>query len=133
MTHQKDRIQTPLSKAKGLGAAHEGTTHWFHQRLTAVALIPLVLWFVWSIVGLSDATYVEFIVWMSKPFNAVASIALILTAFYHAALGCQVIVEDYFHHEGLKLAKLIGIKVFFAFGALICVFSILKIAFTAGF
>jgi len=132
MKNNKNDLSTPLSRAKGLGAAGDGTTHWFHQRITAVALIPLVIWFVWSIIGLKDASYVDFVVWIGKPFNAIVLISFILASFYHAALGCQTIIEDYFHHEGFKIFKLIGTKLFFALGAIACVFSILKIAFTAG-
>lgn len=126
---EKDGLKTPLSRARGLGSARDGVSHWMHQRVTAVANIPLVLWFVWSIVHLKGASHIEFTTWLAQPLNAILMILLVLSVFYHAALGTQVIAEDYIHHEGLKIIKLIGIKLFFIVTGVACIFSILKIAF----
>lgn len=126
---EKDGIKTPLARARGLGSAGHGASHWMHERVTSLALVPLVLWLVWSIIGLTGADYQSFTTWQAKPLNAVLMILLILTGFYHAALGCCVIAEDYIHHEGLKTLKLIGIKAFFLAASVACVFSVLKIAF----
>jgi len=123
-------LETPLAKAKGLGSAHEGVHHWMHQRLTAIANIPLVLWFVWSVVHLNGADYETFTGWLGQPINAVLMILLILSVFYHAVLGAQVIVEDYIQCKWFKLMKLIGQKLFFIALGVACIFSILKVAFT---
>ena len=128
MKKNKD-FTSPLARAKGLGSAHEGVHHWMHQRITAIALIPLVIWLVWSIIDLKEATYTEFTTWLAAPWNAVLMILIILTAFYHAVLGVQVVVEDYIHCECFKMFKLIGTKLFFFAAAVACIFSVLKIAF----
>lgn len=125
-------IKTPLGRARGLGSAHDGVQHWWHQRVTAVANIFLGIWFAYSIVDLAGAEYLEFTGWLAQPLNAILMILFILSTFYHAALGSQVIAEDYIHHEGLKMVKLVGIKLFFTAMTVAAVFSILKIAFVAG-
>ena len=121
-----------LKKAKGLGAAHEGVHHWLGQRITAIANIPLVIWLLYSLYGLQEATYEEFTSWLAVPFHAILMCLFILSTFYHAVLGAQVITEDYIHHKGFKLFKLIGQKLVFIAMGVACLFSILKIAFTAG-
>lgn len=123
-------IKSPLARAKGLGAAHEGTGHWWHQRVTAVSNLVLMLWLVWSVVNMSGWTYAEFTAWLAAPVNAILMLLAVVSVFCHAALGTQVIAEDYIHHEGLKIVKLAGIKLFFTATAIACIFSILKIAFT---
>lgn len=128
----KDVYAAPLKKAKGLGSAHEGADHWMKQKITAVANVPLLIWLIWSIVGLQGASYEEFSLWLASPLNAILMILMIISVTYHAKLGTQVITEDYVHHEGFKMMKLIGQKVFFFTIAVACIFSVLKIAFTAG-
>jgi succinate dehydrogenase / fumarate reductase membrane anchor subunit len=123
-------IKSPLAKARGLGAAG-GTEHWMAQRITAVALIPLVLWLVYSIVNLIGASHAEFLAWQAMPLNAILMIALVIAALYHGFLGAQVVIEDYIHHEGFKMFKLIGTKLFFVLMGIAAIFSILKIAFGA--
>ena len=124
-----ESIQTPMAKARGLGSAKKGVEHWWHQRLTAIANIPLVLWLVYSILQLKGADYLAFTTWLADPVNAVLMILFVISTFYHAVLGSQVVIEDYIHCECLKLAKLIAQKlVFFALG-IACIFSVLKIAF----
>ncbi len=125
-------LKSPLARARGLGSAREGTDHWFMQRVTAIANIPLMLWLIWSIVQMPGWSYAEFTSWLAQPVNSILMILAVLSTFYHAALGTQVIAEDYIHHEGLKIFKLIGIKLFYFAGAVACIFSILKIALTAG-
>jgi succinate dehydrogenase / fumarate reductase, membrane anchor subunit len=122
------KIQTPLARARGLGSAHHGTGHWIVQRVTAIALIPLVLWLAWSVITLAGADYDTFTAWLAWPLNAVGMILFIIASFYHAALGLQVIIEDYVHCECLKIAKLLAVNLgLFALGAA-CVFSVLKVA-----
>lgn len=122
-------IRTPMAKAKGMGAAHNGTEHWFMQRVTAIALLFLSPWFIWSMMQHAGASYAEMHAWLSYPVNAVLMILFVVTAFYHAALGSQVVIEDYIHCEGFKMVKLIGMKLFFSATIVACVFAILKVAF----
>lgn len=121
-------IKTPLARARGLGSAKDGVEHWMAQRITAIANIPLMLWLVWSIVSLNGASHAEFTNWLAQPVNAILMILVVLSVFYHAKLGSQVVTEDYIHHEGLKMVKLIGQKLFFFAMAVACIFSVLKIA-----
>lgn len=121
-------IKSPLARARGLGAAHEGTDHWMKQRITAIANIPLIIWFVFSVVSLKGASHAEFTSWLAEPVNAVLTILLVISTFYHAVLGSQVVVEDYIHSEWFKMLKLIGMKLFFFALAVACIFSVLKIA-----
>lgn len=126
--HNKNRIQSPLAKARGLGSAGHGSHHWMAQRVTAIANIPLVLWLVYSVVALVGADYETFTSWLAQPINAVLMILFIISTFYHAALGLQVVIEDYIHCEAMKMFKLIGIKLaLFALGVA-AIFSILKVA-----
>lgn len=122
-------IKTPLARARGLGSARDGVEHWFQQRVTAIANIPLVIWFVYSVVDLAGADYATFTNWLQQPLNAILMILFIISTFYHAKLGTQVVVEDYIHDEGFKIVKLIGMKLFFFGIGVACIFSILKIAF----
>jgi succinate dehydrogenase / fumarate reductase membrane anchor subunit len=124
-THSK--FNTPLKNAKGLGSAHHGSKDWMYQRLMSIALIPLMFWFMWSILALRGATHAEFTGWLADPVNAILMILTIFSVFFHAMLGVQVIVEDYIHHTVLRMIKLIGNKFFFIGTAVICIFAILKI------
>ena len=91
------KFRTPLSHARGLGSAQEGTGHWWAQRLTAIALVPLTLWFVWSVIGLMGADYQTVHDWVAQPMNAGLLLVFIYATFYHSMLGLQVIIEDYVH------------------------------------
>lgn len=128
----QESIQSPLAKARGAGSARSGVTHWWHQRLTAVAALPLMLWLACSATQLHGASYNDFTSWLSEPINAILMILSILTIFYHAALGVQVIIEDYVHHEGHKIFKLIAVKFYFIAAAVACLFAVLKIALGHG-
>ena len=123
-----DGLKSPLARARGLGAAGHGSEHWMAQRLTAIANIPLVLWFAYSVVALHDTDYAGFIVWLAQPLNAILMILLIVSGLYHATLGIQVITEDYIHSEGFKAIKLMLQKLLFIALGVASVFSILKIA-----
>ena len=125
---ENEGIKSPLGRARGLGSAGHGSDHWMKQRITAIANIPLVIWFVFSVVSLRGATHAEFTSWLAEPVNAILAILFIVSTFYHGVLGSRVVVEDYIHHEWFKLLKLIGTKLFFFALAVACVFSILKIA-----
>ena len=125
-------MKSKMAQAKGLGASGEGVHDWMFIRITALANIPLVLWLVVSMAGLKGAPYLVFLAWVSSPQNAVLLILLVISVFYHAVLGSQEIIEDYIHHKGFKMFKLIGQRLFFFALGVACIFSILKIAFTAG-
>lgn len=121
-------MRTAIGLIRGRGSAREGVGHWKLQRLTAIANVPLALWFVACAVSLSGAGYAAVRDWLSGPFNATMMLLLVLSTFYHARLGLQVVVEDYVHHEGIKIATLVAITfVVFLLGGL-CAMSILKVA-----
>ena len=122
-------LRSDIGKVRGLGSAKEGVAHWWAQRLTAIALVPLVLWFVAEIARLAGADVAVVRAWIASPVVAVLLVLLIGTTFHHAQLGMQVVIEDYVHHEGAKLAGIVLVKLAaFALGAA-AVVSVLKIAF----
>lgn len=124
-------IQTPLARAKGLGSAKSGTHHWWMQRLTAILLVPLMLWLVWSFLHMATADHAYFINWLAKKSHALTMIVAVLVTFYHAMLGTQVIIEDYIHEPFKKHLSLIALKLFCLIGTVECIYAILKIAFRA--
>jgi succinate dehydrogenase / fumarate reductase membrane anchor subunit len=121
-------IKTSAKRVHGLGSAKEGVHHWWMQRLTAVLLIPLSLWFVASLWYLFGATRAELIDWLSGPISCTFLILLILAGFYHAKLGMQVVIEDYvsnkFWHTWLQVVVTLGCSTL----ATACVVSVLKLA-----
>jgi succinate dehydrogenase / fumarate reductase membrane anchor subunit len=122
-------MRTPISRVRGLGSAKEGVQHWWMQRLTAIALIPLTVWFVVSMIYLGSADHATVAAWMANPLTAVLALLLIVATFYHLALGLQVVVEDYVHGEAAKMFCLIAIKLgTFALGVA-AAFAVLKVAF----
>ena len=124
-------LRTPLSKVKGLGSAKEGASHWWNLRLTAIALIPLSLWFSFSIALIAVADYATVSAWIGSPFTAVMMILAIGVGFYHGYLGLQDIILDYIPHETIKIAVLIGVGLLAALFATLGVVSVLKISFGA--
>ena len=120
---------TPFKKVQGLGSAKEGTDHFWRQRLTSIANIPLMIYFVWLIISLNGASYSEVVAQLSSPFTAVVLLLVMISALVHMKLGMQVVIEDYVHGEGKKIACIIG-NIFFTFviGA-ISIFAILKLGF----
>lgn len=122
-------IQSPLAKARGTGSAHHGSSHWLHQRITAIANIPLMLWLVWSVVHLSSASYYDVTQWLEHPVNAILMILAVLSMFYHAVLGLQVVIEDYVQCEFSKLVSLLAIRLTFVALGVAAIFSILKVSF----
>ena len=102
-------MRSPLARASGLGSAKEGVVHWWHERVSAVALIPLTLWFFASMIEHSGSDYTAFIAWLRTPFSALMMVLLLIALFHHAALGLQVIVEDYVH-SAAKIPTLITVR-----------------------
>lgn len=103
-------LQTPLARVLGLGSAKEGVGHWWWQRLTAAALVPLGIWFVIAVISLVGAGYGEARAWVTAPLNMVLLIAFSAAVLHHAQLGLQVVIEDYVHNEALKLSGLLAAK-----------------------
>lgn len=124
-------LRTPLSNVKGLGSAKEGTHHFWVQRLTALALVPLVLWMCFSIAALPSSDYTTIRDWVGNSFNAVLLVLTIIAAFYHAKLGLQMIIEDYISNHATRTAGIILSTFICILLACLGVFSVLKIAFTA--
>jgi succinate dehydrogenase / fumarate reductase membrane anchor subunit len=122
-------LRTDLGKVRGLGSAKDGTRHWWAQRLTAIALVPLVLWFVASVAGLSGADIGPVRAWIAQPVTAILLVVLIGVTFHHMQLGLQVVIEDYVHTEWLKIAGIILVKFAAVLLAAASAFSVLKIAF----
>lgn len=124
-----DRLRSPLGRAIGLGSAKEGVDHWWLQRVTAVALVPLSLWFVAALIAHLGADYASMVAWLRSPLAAVAMILLVIASFLHMALGLQVVIEDYVHHEATKVASLVLVKLAcWALGAA-ALFAVLRVAF----
>ncbi|HKY94966.1 MAG TPA: succinate dehydrogenase, hydrophobic membrane anchor protein [Kiloniellales bacterium] len=121
--------RSDLARARGLGSAKEGVQHWWLQRLTALALVPLSLWFVASVVCLAGATRAELVDWLSSPFSAGLLLLCLLATFWHGLLGLQVVIEDYVHSEGAKLVWLLAIKALLWFLAVASLVSVVKLSF----
>jgi succinate dehydrogenase / fumarate reductase membrane anchor subunit len=104
------RMRSPLGRAIGLGSAKEGVEHWLLQRVTAVALAPLVLWFVIALIGLVGADLDTVQEWVGRPLPAICLVLLLIATFYHASLGLQVVIEDYVHGELSRLGLVIVVR-----------------------
>ena len=104
------RMRSPLGRAIGLGSAKEGVEHWWLQRITAVALVPLSLWFVIAIIRLVGADSDGVRDWVGNPLPAIMLVLLLIATFYHAALGLQVVIEDYIHAELTKLGLVVVVR-----------------------
>jgi len=121
--------RSALGRVRGLGTAKEGVDHWWGQRLSSLALIPLTLWFTGSIAVMTGAGYETVAAWIASPIVAGLLILLIVAVFYHTYLGVQVVIEDYVHHEGLKIAGLLAVKAGCILLALAGVLSVLILLF----
>ncbi len=121
-------LRSPLSKAVGLGSAKHGFSHWWWQRVTAIALIPLSIWFMVSVLSLLGGGYLAAVSWLQSPLNATLMLLFVLTALYHAQTGLQVVIEDYVHTKWLNLVMLIGVKFLAAAMAVMSVIAVLKIS-----
>jgi len=122
-------LRSPLGRVRGLGSAKSGTEHFWIQRVTAIALIPLSLWFVYSVIALAGGDYAGAVAWLRTPTTAVLMIVLIAATFHHMQLGLQVVIEDYIHGEGVKIASLLLMKGASLLLAVAAAFAVLKVAF----
>ena len=119
---------TSLGRVRGLGSAHEGVQHWWHQKLTAGSNLLLMAWLMLSIAQLPDYDYITIVTWLSSMWVAVPMVLLVTSVFYHMRLGLQVVIEDYQHDERRVIAMVL-LNLFVVALAATAIFSILKIAF----
>ena len=98
-------LRTPIARARGLGSAKEGTRHWWMQRLTAIALVPLTVWLVASFVAIGAADHARTVLWIRSPAVGIALLLTIAALFHHAQLGMQVVIEDYVHPRGEEAGR----------------------------
>lgn len=122
-------LRSTIARVRGIGAAKEGVGHWWAERISAIALLPLVLWFVFSAVSLAGADYATFRLWAGSHGNALLLVLLVIALFQHTQLGLTVIIEDYVNSEARKTAAIIAVK----FAALACaassILAVLRITF----
>ncbi|MGH8454032.1 MAG: succinate dehydrogenase, hydrophobic membrane anchor protein [Nevskiales bacterium] len=121
-------LRSPLSRARGLGSAKDGVSHWVWQRLTALALVPLTFWFVASVALHVDADYAVMRAWVATPYVAVLLSLYLATLFHHSQLGLQVVIEDYVHTRWVNLSLLLLVKFSHVLLAAAGIFAVLKIA-----
>jgi succinate dehydrogenase / fumarate reductase, membrane anchor subunit len=124
-------LRSPLGRAIGLGSAKEGVDHWWAQRVSAVALIVLGLWFVASLAALAGADRATVVAWLHGPLAAILTILTLAAVFYHSALGLQVVIEDYVQAESVKLAAVTLVRLLCLALAVAGIFAVLRIAFGA--
>jgi len=122
-------LRTPLNKVRLYGSARSGTEHFWHQRLTAIANIPLTVFLLWLVIPLSGASHAEVVANIKHPLIAFGLIAVIISFTWHMRLGLQVVIEDYVHSDGRKLLLVVLNNLFCAMIALMSIFAILKISF----
>jgi succinate dehydrogenase / fumarate reductase membrane anchor subunit len=122
-------LRSPLGRVAGLGSAKSGVHHWWLQRLTSIALVPLTVWFTVSLLTLPAMDHITVVSWLAQSWNSLLLILLVLVATYHSQLGVQVVVEDYIPDPGMKTLILVVVTFVHAFLAVAGVFAILKVAF----
>jgi succinate dehydrogenase / fumarate reductase membrane anchor subunit len=123
-------MRSQLGRVRGLGAARGGTAHWWAERLTSIALVPLTIWFVFVAFHLSGLPRADVAHWAANPINAALLAALVIITFHHMQLGLQVVVDDYIHSERVRLPVLLLVKGGSALLGLIALVAVLKLAFT---
>jgi succinate dehydrogenase / fumarate reductase, membrane anchor subunit len=128
-TPRVDTLRSPLGRARGLGAARAGSGHWWAQNLTSIALVPLSLWFICGMIRMIGASRTDVVTWLSSPLPMVLMLALIVATFHHLQLGVQVVIEDYVPGPGARLASLLVLKGACVLVALLCIVSVLRLAF----
>ena len=124
-------LKSPLGRVLGLGSAGTGTEHWLGQRLSAVAMVPLTLWFALSVLALPALDFPAVSAWVAAPLHAVLLVLLIVALVYHSSLGTQVVAEDYIHGSGLRVAVLTVLRLSHVALAVAGIFAVLLIALRA--
>ena len=122
-------LRSDLGRVRGLGSAKDGTSHWWAQRVTAVALVPLSIWFVFSVVNLVGVDKDGFKVWLNGPGSFVLMVLFLIALFYHMQLGLQVVIEDYVHNERNKVISLVFNKLLAVFLVVSSITALMRIAF----
>ncbi len=122
-------LQTPRNRVEGLGSAKTGTVEFWRQRVTAVALVPLAIWFVWSALRLVGTEQGDVIAFLATPVNAILMLLFLFAALYHMTIGMQIVIEDYIHQPFLKISCIILNRFFALVVGIATAFALLKIAF----
>lgn len=122
-------LRNPLERAHNMGSANSGVHHWWAQRFSAILLVPLTAWLVWTLWVLAGADYATARDWIAAPWNAMTAILFVGATFHHARLGVQVVIEDYVHHRPTEVTLQILVAAFALLGALVSIFAILQVAF----
>lgn len=120
-------MRSPLGRAEGLGSSRSGSHHWVVERLEAVALVPLTIWFIFSIIHLAGASHQQVIDWLSSPITIALMLILIAFTFHHLQLGVQSVLNDYVHDEWFRVPAILAVRAVCLFLALVCIISVLKI------
>jgi len=120
--------ETPLHKVQGLGASHTGTGHFRRTGVTSIALIPLSLWFAYAMLGLAGTNEVTMVQYLALPWNALLMAAFATISLYHMGLGLQVVIDDYVHTAGTKIALLILVRGVVLLLIGVCIFALIRIA-----
>lgn len=121
-------LRSPLAKAKGLGACGVASHHFWIQRITALSMIPLIFWIAFSVAFLPQANYATVVAWLQSPFNSIMTILFIITSFYHAQMGLQVIIEDYISSHGPRIFGILFVKFLSYFLMAAGVYAVIKTA-----
>ncbi len=122
-------LRSPLGRVLGLGSAKDGTEHWWSQRVSAVALIPLALWFLFSLLALPSLDYLTVRTWLSFPMSGFLAVLLVAVLTYHSYLGTTVVIEDYVRGAGAKLLSLLLLRFLYVLAGGASIFAILRVAF----
>ena len=128
MTRQTKSMSTPLARARGLGSAKSGLHHWWHQRVSAVAMVGLVSWMVVLLFSLVEADYQTALNMLAHPVNATVVVLFVAVGLWHASLGLQVVLEDYVANEGVRLIAILAVEMAASVTAILAILSVLKVA-----
>ena len=131
MTMNSGRMRSPLGRARGLGSAKEGVEHWWVQRVTAVALAPLMLWLSIALIEGVGSSYTTVVNWLRAPLTTILMVLLLIALFYHTALGLQVVIEDYVHSDRAKIPALVLMRLACFALAVAGIVALLRIAFAS--